>query len=96
MTFPFFYPINKIAMEDKINMEELFKFYFKHRLGYSILPREEYNRMQDDAADFLIDIYRLDEITGAKYSLILYPTNTKTFIQDMKVALYGLYLDMEL
>lgn len=96
MTFPFFYPINKIAMKDEINIEELFKFYFKHRLGYSILPRDDYNRMETDDADLLIDIYRLDEITGERYSLILYPTNSKTFIQDMRVALYGLYLDMEL
>jgi hypothetical protein len=28
--------------------------------------------------------------------LILYPTNKQTFVEDMKNALTGLYLDMEL
>lgn len=80
----------------KIKTKELFSFFFERRLGYNILPRDEINRMESDDADLLIDIYRLDEITGQKYSLILYPTNRKTFVQDMKDALSSLYLDMEL
>ena len=83
-------------MKNEIKIEELFKFYFEHRLGYTILPRDDVNKMQSDDANLLIDIYRLDEITGAKYSLILYPTNRDTFTKDMIDALTGLYLDMEL
>ena len=77
--------------ELQIESEELFKFFFKHRLGYNILPRDDVNRMQSDDANLLID-----EITGEHSSLILYPTNRETFVEDMEVALTGLYLDMEL
>ena len=82
--------------ELKIESEELFKFFFKHRLGYNILPRDDVNRMQSDDANLLIDVYKIDEITGEHCSLILYPTNRDTFVEDMEVALTGLYLDMEL
>ena len=58
--------------------------------------REDPSRHESDDADLLIEIYRNDDITGQKFSLILYPTNTKTFLKDMKDALTGLYLDMEL
>mgnify|MGYP003120350226 CR=1 FL=1 len=83
-------------MKQEIKTEELFKFYFEKRLGYSILPRDDYNRLENDDADLLIDIYRLDEITGQKYSLVLYPTNKDTFLKDMIDALTSLYFDMEL
>jgi len=80
----------------QIKTKELFKFFFKRRLGYNILPRDDVNRMQADDANLLIDIYRIDEISGEHYSLVLYPTTKDTFVEDMKVALTGLYLDMEL
>jgi hypothetical protein len=80
----------------QIKTKDLFKFFFERRLGYSILERDDPSRHESDDADLLIEIYRNDDITGQKFSLILYPTNTKTFLKDMKDALTGLYLDMEL
>ena len=80
----------------QIKTKELFKFFFSHRLGYNILPRDDVNRLENDDANLLIDIYRIDEISGEHFSLILYPTTRETFVEDMKVALTGLYLDMEL
>ena len=58
--------------------------------------KEDPSRHESDNADLLIEIYRNDDITGQKFSLILYPTNKETFLKDMKDALTGLYLDMEL
>jgi len=80
----------------QIKTKELFKFFFDRRLGYNILPRDDVNRLENDDANLLIDIYRIDEISGEHCSLILYPTTKDTFVEDMKVALTGLYLDMEL
>lgn len=80
----------------QIKTKELFKFFFNRRLGYNILPRDDVNKLENDDANLLIDIYRIDEISGEHFSLILYPTTKDTFVEDMKVALTGLYLDIEL
>lgn len=79
----------------EITKKELFNFYFERRLGYHILPRDDVNRMESDDADLLIEIYRYED-NGDRFTLILYPTNKKTFMKDMRDALTGLYLDMEL
>ena len=79
----------------KVTKKDLFNFYFERKLGYHILPRDDVNRMEADDADLLIEIYRYDSY-GERSTLLLYPTNKKTFVEDMRDALTGLYLDMEL
>ena len=60
------------------------------------MPRDDVNKLENDDANLLIDVYRIDDVSGEHFSLILYPTTKETFVEDMKVALTGLYLDMEL